>query len=166
MNHDRQWYPHNNTRHNRNDSHQRSSDPQTHLTDATANSIQNGRALLSVYPPASATPTNHGKSPELSGFVYILRCSLVSRHIGSMTLTAAPTFNSSEYYSNHQSSYPQGNPPPYSEYDNQVRYLASQSPLNDSGYWENTRDDAVRMLNEQAGPYVLNWCIYVTLLIS
>ena len=71
-----------------------------------------------------------------------------------MTLTAAPTFHRPEYYnSTHQSSYPQGNPPPYSEYDNQVRYLA-QRPLNDSGYWENTRDEAVRMLNEQAGPYV------------
>lgn len=66
MNHDRQWYPQNNGRHNRNDAHRHSSDPQTTHTDATANSIQNGRALLGVYPPASATPTNHGKSPRLT----------------------------------------------------------------------------------------------------
>ena len=77
-----------------------------------------------------------------------------------MTLTAAPTFHHPEYYSAHQSSYPQGNPPPYSEYDNQVQYLATQTPLNDSGYWENTRDDAVRLLNEQASSYVLNRRIY------
>ena len=68
-----------------------------------------------------------------------------------MTLTAAPTFHRPDYYNPHQSSY-QGNPPPYSEYDNQVQYLAAQTHLNDSGYWENSRDDAVRMLNEQAGP--------------
>ena len=165
MNHDRQWYPQNNGRHNRNDGHQHSSDPQTtHLTDATANSIQNGRALLGVYPPASATPTNHGKTPELIGFIYMLKCSLVSRHISNMTLTAAPTFHRQDYYNNYQSSYPQGNPPPYSEYDNQLRFLGTQSPLNDSGYWENTRDDAVRMLNEQMGPYVLNRRIYATYL--
>ena len=94
----------------------------------------------------------------------MLKCSLVSRHISSMTLTAAPTFHSPEYYNNYQSSYPQGNPPPYSEYDNQLRFLATQSPLNDSGYWENTRDNAVRMLNEQMGPYVINRRIYTTCL--
>ena len=67
MNHDRQWYPQNNGRNNRNDGHRRSSDQQTtHITDATANAIQNGRALLGVYPPASATPTNHGKSSGLA----------------------------------------------------------------------------------------------------
>ena len=166
MNHDRQWYPQNNGRHNRNDGHHHSSDPQmTHLsTDATANSIQNGRALLGVYPPASATPTTHGKSPGLTEFVYMLKCSLVSRHISSMTLTAAPTFHRPDYYNNYQSSYPQGNPPPYSEYDNQLRFLATQSPLNDSGYWENTRDNAVRMLNEEMGPYVLIRRIYATCL--
>jgi cohesin loading factor subunit SCC2 len=101
---------------------------------------------------------------NLLSFIYMLKRSLVSRHLGSMTLTAAPTFHRPDYYNNHQSSYLQGNPPPYSEYDNQVRYLATQSPLNDSGYWENTRDNAVRMLNEQAGPYVLNRRIYATYL--
>jgi len=165
MNHNRHWYPQSNGRYNGNDGHQQSSDPQaTYLTDATANSIQNGRALLAVYPPASATPTNHGKSPELTEFIHILKCNLVSRHISSMTLTAAPTFHRPEYYNTHQSSYTQGNPPPYSEYDNQVQYLAAQPSHNDSGYWENARDNAVRMLNEQAGPYVLNRRIYVTYL--
>ena len=162
MNHDRQWHPQNN-RHNRNDGHQHSSDPHTtHLTDATANSIQNGRALLGVYPPASATPTNHGKSPGPIKCIYMLKSSPVSRHISSMTLTAAPTFHRPEYYNNYQSGYPQSNPPPYSEYDNQLRFLATQSPLNDSGYWENTAGNAARMLNEQMGPYVLNRCIYAT----
>jgi len=81
----------------------------------------------------------------------------VSRHISNMTLTAAPTFPQTQYYNDQGSTYPQGNPPPYSEYDQQLRYLSSSSvPADDSGYWENTRNDAVRMLNEQAGPYVLN----------
>jgi cohesin loading factor subunit SCC2 len=65
---------------------------------------------------------------------------LVSQHISSMTLTAALMFHRPEYYDNYESTYPQGNPPPYSEYDNQLRFLATRSPLNDSGYWENTRD--------------------------
>lgn len=167
MNHNRQWYPQNNSnsRYNRNDGHQQPLNPQTtHITDATANSIQNGRALLGVYPPASATPTYHGRSLQPPESICILKCNSVSRHIGSMTLTAVPTFHRPEYYNTNQSSYPQGNPPPYSEYDNRVRYLATQTPLNDSGYWENTRDDAVRMLNEQAGPYVLNKRIYTTCL--
>jgi cohesin loading factor subunit SCC2 len=94
----------------------------------------------------------------------MLKCNLVSRHISSMTLTAAPTFHRPDHYNMHQSSYPQGNSPPYSEYDSQVQYLAAPTPLNDFGYWENTRDDAVRMLNEQAGPYVLNRRIYAACL--
>ena len=74
MNPNRQWYPQNNGRYNRNDGHQHSSDPQTsHLTDAAANSIQNGRALLGVYPPASATPTNHGKFREPTEAIYMLK---------------------------------------------------------------------------------------------
>ena len=71
MNHNREWYPQTNSRYNRNDGNQQSSDPQ--LTDPTAHSIQNGRALLSVYPPASATPTNHGKSPELTEVICVLK---------------------------------------------------------------------------------------------
>lgn len=72
-----------------------------------------------------------------------------------MTLTAAPTFPQPNYYNVPGSDYSQRNPAPFSEYDQQLRYMASQQQLSDgSGYWENTRNDAVRMLNEQAGPYV------------
>ena len=86
---------------------------------------------------------------------YILKCILVSRHISNMTLTAAPTFPQPNYYGAQGASYTHRNPPPYSEYDQQLHYLSSmQAQQNDSGYWENTRNDAVRMLNEQAGPYV------------
>jgi hypothetical protein len=89
--------------------------------------------------------------------VFVEIYGVVSRHISNMTLTAAPTFPQTQYYNDQRSTYPQGNPPPYSEYDQQIRYLASSNaPADDSGYWENTRNDAVRMLNEQAGPYVLN----------
>jgi len=58
------------------------------------------------------------------------------------------------------SSYPQGNPPPYAEYAPEVNYLRNQQvPVNDSGYWENTRNDAVRYLAEQAGQCVFIRCL-------
>jgi len=70
-----------------------------------------------------------------------------------ITLAAAPTFPQPNFHDSQN----QGNPPPYTEYDQQLRYLASpQVPVNDSGFWENTRDNAVHMLNEQAsGSYVV-----------
>ncbi|KAF8158512.1 hypothetical protein B0H34DRAFT_797892 [Crassisporium funariophilum] len=133
MNHNHQWFPRNNGQYYMNDGQQPPQDP--HATDPT-DSVQNGHGLLAVYPPASATPTNH-----------------VSRHIGNMTLTAAPTFSQPDYYNVQRTNYQQVNPPPYSEYDHQLQYLAApQVPANDSGYWENTRNDTIRMLNDQAGP--------------
>jgi len=75
--------------------------------------------------------------------------------MGNITVTAAPTFPQPNYYDRQNDGYAQGNPPPYSEYDQQLHYLASnQVPANDSGYWENTRNEAVKLLNEQAEPYV------------
>ncbi|KAF9005451.1 hypothetical protein BDQ17DRAFT_1353128 [Cyathus striatus] len=104
------------------------------LTGAAVDSVQDAQRLLAVYPMASATPTHH-----------------VSRHISTMTITAAPpTFAQPSYYAAHPNSYHRGNPPPpYSEYDQQISYLGSAQVPNDRGYWENTRNDAVRMLNEQ-----------------
>ncbi|KDR82399.1 hypothetical protein GALMADRAFT_220397 [Galerina marginata CBS 339.88] len=136
MSHNQQWYPQNNQQYDRNDGHLQPDHLATNYQGAVPDVVQNGQRLLSVYPPASATPTHH-----------------VSRHVSNMTLTAAPTFPQPDYYNIHNTPYPQGNPPPYSEYDQQLRYLASsQVPSDDSGYWENTRNDAVRMLNEEANP--------------
>lgn len=130
---------------------QRTQDPHYHTP--TTNNVQSGHRLLAVYPPASATPTHHGDlifQPKVVN--YFSKAFLVSRHISNITLTAAPTFPQPSYHDSQYSGYPQGNPPPYSEYDRQLHYLASaQAPVNDSGYWENARNDAAKMLNEQAG---------------
>ncbi|KAG6831056.1 hypothetical protein H0H87_006298, partial [Tephrocybe sp. NHM501043] len=58
--------------------------------------------------------------------------------------------------------YPQGNPPPYTEYAQELAYLGSQYGHSNGGYWRQTRDDAVRLLGDQPGsPYTyqnpVNW---------
>jgi len=127
---------------------QRTQDPQ-YQTSAT-NNVQSGRRLLAVYPPASATPTHHGtffdKLPKVVAQIF-----LVSRHISNITLTSAPTFPQPSYHDQNP-GFSQENPPPYSEYDQQMHYLASTQAPSNAGYWETARDDAVKMLNEQAGP--------------
>lgn len=65
------------------------------------------------------------------------------------TTAPPPTFVQPSYYT-PQHSHPQGNPPPYSEYDQQIRYLsAPQPPVNDGGYWTAARDNTVRILADQ-----------------
>ncbi|KAF9485923.1 hypothetical protein BDN70DRAFT_927257 [Pholiota conissans] len=132
MSHNDHWIPNNHPNFTRRDRQQRPQEP--HATNfqgqRPSDAIQNGQRLLAVYPPASATPTHH-----------------VSRHISSMTLTAAPTFPQPNYYNVPAggSDYSQRNPAPFSDYDHQLRYMSSQQqPVDDSGYWENTRNDAVR----------------------
>jgi cohesin loading factor subunit SCC2 len=80
----------------------------------------------------------------------------VANHLGGLSIAAAiPSYIQPQFYAMNGSSYPQGNPPPYSEYASEVSYLGSQqAPANDSGYWENTRNDTVRYIGEQAGQYV------------
>lgn len=79
-------------------------------------------------------------------------------HTSNIRPSAAPTFPQPNYggsYASHASyAEPHANQPNYSEYDSRLQYLAQpQGPsLNDSGFWENTRNDAVRMVREQAGP--------------
>lgn len=73
-----------------------------------------------------------------------------------MTLTAAPTFPQPNFY--NAPSYPQRNPAPFSDYDQQLKYVANHQGPNDSGLWETSRNDAVQMVNEQAGPYVRKIC--------
>ena len=67
------------------------------------------------------------------------------------------------YYSAH---HPQvyardPNPPPYTEYAQELSYVSrAQVPNNDGGYWEGTRDEAVRLLGDQSS-YVAYTCAYM-----
>ncbi|KAK0188221.1 hypothetical protein F5146DRAFT_1062556 [Armillaria mellea] len=100
-------------------------------------SVHESHKLLAVYPMASATPSTHA-----------------ARHLGNLTSVATPpSFVQPNYYSMQATDYPQGNPPPYTEYAQELTYLSSQNvSADDSGYWENTRNDVVRLVQEQAGP--------------
>ncbi|KAF8073449.1 hypothetical protein FPV67DRAFT_1559883 [Lyophyllum atratum] len=107
------------------------------LSRVAANSAQDAQELLAVYPMASANPTNH-----------------VARHLDSMTLTTQPpSFAQPNYYVVQGAACPQGNPPPpYTEYAQETSYLgSSQGNSNNSSWWSQTRDDAVRLLGDQSG---------------
>lgn len=131
--------------------------PQAPIDRIAADSVHDAQRLLAVYPMASATPSNHGRNLELdpcSKHILSLCCNIVARHLGSMSIGAPmPSYIQPQY---HGSSYGQGNPPPYTEYAHEVDYLAShQVPLDDSGYWETTRNDALSYLGDQPGS-----CVY------
>ncbi|KAF8889236.1 hypothetical protein CPB85DRAFT_1441418 [Mucidula mucida] len=102
-------------------------------TQGSANSVRDAHRLLGAYPMASATPSTH-----------------VARHLNGFATTAAPpSFVQPAYYV----PYPPGPPPRYTEYAPELSYLASSSAsADDSGYWESSRDTAVTLINEQAGP--------------
>ncbi|KAK0464696.1 uncharacterized protein EV420DRAFT_1725943 [Desarmillaria tabescens] len=110
-------------------------------------SVHESHKLLAVYPMASATPSTH----DIAG---LTDSDIAARHLGNMTSVATPpSFVQPNYYSMQSTSYPQGNPPPYTEYASELTYLSSQNvSADDSGYWESTRNDAVRLMQEQAGP--------------
>ncbi|KAJ7211043.1 hypothetical protein B0H12DRAFT_389308 [Mycena haematopus] len=109
--------------------------PEQHNPDP----VQDAHALLAVYPMASANPSTH-----------------VTRHLSSLSLGGAPpSVLQPQYYA----AYPQGNPPPYTEYPPEVQYLASETNANDSGFFESARD-ASAMLSRQAEPsypYPATW---------
>ncbi|KAJ7719905.1 sister chromatid cohesion C-terminus-domain-containing protein [Mycena metata] len=95
-------------------------------------------ALLALYPLASANPSIH-----------------VTRHLSSLSLSGAPP---STLHPQYYAAYPQGNPPPYTEYPPDAQYLASEA--NDSGYWESARNEASAMISQQAEssyPYPGAW---------
>ncbi|KAJ7246366.1 hypothetical protein C8J57DRAFT_1675032 [Mycena rebaudengoi] len=104
----------------------------------SADPVQDSHRLLAAYPMASANPSTH-----------------VTRHLSSLSVgAAAPASVQPHYYA----GYPQGNPPPYTEYAPEVEYLASQA--NDSGYWETSRTGATAMIAQQADhsyPYPTAW---------
>lgn len=62
----------------------------------------------------------------------------VARHLSNLTIS--PTYMHPQY------QYPDGE---YGEYANELQYLTSGRPNpSDGGYWENTRNEAVRYLTE------------------
>ena len=87
-----------------------------------------------------------------------------------MTFTAAPpTFMQQSYYS-AQRTMPYArdpNPPPYTEYAQELSYIsAPRIPANDRGVWENTRNEAVRLLGNHSSSYVVVNNAYNLLLIK
>lgn len=123
--------------------------PDQHHPPAHQHDVHDAQRLLAAYPIASATPTAHGPSPPHVPHPYS-RPPPVARHLGPMTAAAPPpSFVQPGYYS------PYRNPPPYTEHAQGLAYLAApQPPAGTSPYWEHTTNDAVRLLEEQAGPYV------------
>ncbi|KAJ3806212.1 hypothetical protein F5876DRAFT_80926 [Lentinula aff. lateritia] len=101
-------------------------------------SVRDSHRLLASYPISSAVPSGH-----------------VARHLDSLSITAAPPsfinqplYNPSLYSSTMA----------HSEYTNEIQYLRSNRAQGnqgivsrDSGYWERAREQAVALLNEQAG---------------
>ncbi|KAH9480188.1 Protein rad9 [Psilocybe cubensis] len=134
MSNNQPWYPQDDYQYTQPNGRQRLPDQRSSsFQNAAPDAVHTGQRLLAVYPPASATPTHH-----------------VSRHISNMTLTNAPTFPQPNLYNNYNTNYPPSNPAPYSDYDQQLRYLSSsQMMVDDSGYWDHNRNEAVRMLNGQ-----------------
>jgi cohesin loading factor subunit SCC2 len=81
----------------------------------------------------------------------------VTRHFNPIAVSASPaSYTHPQYYAPSNAAYQQMRAQPYGEYENEIRYLQStQVPPNDGGYWTQTRDEAVRYLNEQN-----NGCVY------
>ncbi|KAJ4497024.1 hypothetical protein C8R41DRAFT_824439 [Lentinula lateritia] len=101
-------------------------------------SVRDSHRLLASYPISSAVPSGH-----------------VARHLDSLSMTAAPpSFVNQHLYNSSLYS----NTMTHSEYANEIQYLRSNQAQGnqgivsrDSGYWERARDQAVALLNEQAG---------------
>ncbi|KAF9267598.1 hypothetical protein L218DRAFT_955463 [Marasmius fiardii PR-910] len=105
--------------------------------NSSQNAVHEAQGLLSSYPLSSATPATH-----------------VARHLDQMSITAAhPTFANPNYYSSHPTTAnSQQPPPPYTEYASELTYMAGTQSSNDQRYWMQTANNAVRMVQEQAGP--------------
>ncbi|KAG7088631.1 hypothetical protein E1B28_012603 [Marasmius oreades] len=103
---------------------------------SSQNAPRDAQSLLSSY-PMSATPATH-----------------VVRHLDHMSITSAhPTFVNANYYSSHPpSASSQQPPPPYTEHASELTYMNGAQSSNDHGYWLQTANSAMRMVQEQAGP--------------
>lgn len=95
--------------------------------------------------------------------IYLSFQTLAARHLDTQSINAtAPSYIHPQYYTMNGASYShnQGNPSPYGQYAHEVDYLSQQRQPNDSGYWENARNDVVGYLGDQSGSYV---CMYESL---
>ena len=91
------------------------------------------------------------------GLTRIYLSSLAVRHLDTQNMSATvPSYIQPQYYAMNGASHNHGNSSPYGQYAHEVDYLSSQQrqPPNDSGYWENARNDAVGYLRDQSGQYV------------
>lgn len=69
--------------------------------------------------------------------------------------TNPPSYIQPQYYSPSRHSYQQGHFQRDGEYASEIHHLqAHLAPENDGGYWQSTRDDAVRLLSDSGAPYV------------
>ncbi|KAJ3559315.1 hypothetical protein NM688_g422 [Phlebia brevispora] len=108
----------------------------------SVDAVHDARRLLAAYPLASATPSTH-----------------VSRHLSNLSLTATPPsyYVQPAMYSIQYAPVPQTYSQ-YGEYGPELSHLSSRSvPYNDGGYWERTRNDAVRYIGEQPSTYASNF---------
>lgn len=117
--------------------------------------VHDAHSLLGAYPFASATPSSHGQRDSCSEYVQMLNICSVARHIGGLSLTAAPpsyyiqpaTTVYNQQYASAAPSYGSQ----VSEYSQELQHLSSaNTPYDDGGYWEAERNNAVRYLGEQA----------------
>lgn len=144
------WYPQQQQSQSRRPQGYQAATPSS--SGAAVDAVHDAHRLLSVYPFASATPTNHGKVSHVKlADAYTHLCYVVARHLSGLSLTATPP----SYYvqpTAHSSHIPinRSYQSQYSEYSQEVSHLASSSqPYNDGGYWESQRNEAIRYLGQQ-----------------
>lgn len=125
--------------------------PNPAMATAGVDSVHDARRLLGTYPLASATPTTHGTCRRVPIEAHTLTLYSVSRHLSGLSLTATPP----TYYVQPTMYSLQYAPAPqqyqrYNEYGPELSHLSSSAaPYNDGGYWERTRNEAVRYIGEQ-----------------
>lgn len=123
----------------------------TGSTDSNSLSdFQGAQRVMNSYPFASATPaSSHGRCLFLLTLAYLLMCRLaVTRHLDNLTMTApVPSYTHPQYYSHHG----QGNPP-YTEYAD-LAASTIPSPGPHMQYWEQSRNEAVRLLAPESEGY-------------
>ena len=119
--------------------------------------FQEAQRVLNSYPFASATPaSSHGRY-----FLFIqiqfspYSMFTVTRHLDNLTMSAPiPSYIQHQYYSH------QPNPPLYAEYtDLAAPILPPPGPRRQ--YWEESRDDATRLLVPESEGYCHDHYLYM-----
>ncbi|OBZ71394.1 Protein rad9 [Grifola frondosa] len=111
--------------------------PNASLTRVAADSVQDAHRLFASYPFASATPSTH-----------------VTRHLGHLSIAAPPSYVQPYIYGAQAAPHSPTYFPQYSEFANELNHISSSSiPMHDGGYWERSRNEAVRYLGDQGSSY-------------